>query len=122
MNRTTSVYLLEDEPAHAILLTYHIEKLGYTVTHFEDASTFLKQPTKVDCLVISDEFLDPKEACFLCSKLEPTHHPYHLIITGTGKLQSTCTNPHSISYLQKPFTIAEIKAQLAKLEKNKVST
>ncbi|WP_078430232.1 response regulator [Alkalihalobacterium alkalinitrilicum] len=113
MGRKPFIYLVEDEPAHAMLLTYHIEKLGYEVIHFENSVDFLDAlPADLEFLIVSDQLAD-MAATKLCQIVrDKLNKPIRMIITSTGVTNQPCECSSFASFLQKPFSITDLKEKL----------
>ncbi|WP_209121968.1 response regulator [Alkalihalobacillus sp. BA299] len=114
MGRKPFIYLVEDEPAHAMLITFHIEKLGYEVIHYDNSPDFLKAlPSDLKFLIVSDQLAD-MNAIKLCEVVrEKLNKSIRIIVTTTGvsNLQP-CECSSFISFLQKPFSITDLKEKL----------
>ncbi|MFV8828771.1 response regulator [Alkalihalobacterium sp. APHAB7] len=114
MGRKPFIYLVEDEPAHAMLITYHIEKLGYEVVHYDNSPDFLRAlPDDLDFLIVSDQLAD-MDATKLCEVVrEKIKKPISMIVTTTFESNvNHCECNTFITYLQKPFSIANLKEKL----------
>ncbi|MEB1805962.1 MAG: response regulator [Bacillaceae bacterium] len=124
MDRKPFFYLVEDEPAHAMLITYHIEKLGYEVIHFDNSLDFLRAlPDDLDFLIVSDQLAD-MDSFRLCQIVrEKLDKPVRVIVTSTGVFNHQLSEYASFTYyLQKPFSISDLKEKLQLTFKQPVLT
>lgn len=105
MSTEPCVYVIEEEPAHSMLLSYHIEKLGFTVKQFESATAFFSSsPSAVHYVIASDNLSDMDNLTF-CTKIKDTYHQAQLLITTTSAKGKTCTSCQDINHIYKPFSI-----------------
>ncbi|WP_216828790.1 response regulator [Alkalihalobacterium elongatum] len=120
----TFIYLVEDEPAHAMLITYHIEKLGYHVIYFDNGRDFLQAlPDDLNFLIVSDQLAD-MDSIKLCQTVqEKLNKPVRTIVTSTGVLNHQLSEYDSYTaYLQKPFSISDLREKLNMTFKQPVLT
>ncbi|WP_078555350.1 response regulator [Bacillus alkalicellulosilyticus] len=111
MSTDKCVYLLEEEPAHAMLLSYHIEKLGYAVKLFERATDFFFSSPENVRYVIASEDLSDIDSDSLCSKLMENYSDIKILFTTTRGKQC-CTNCKDTLYIEKPFSLSALQKAL----------
>ncbi|GAF64067.1 putative response regulator [Bacillus sp. TS-2] len=105
-----SVALVESEPAHAMLITYHIEKMGANVQLFESGKHFIDiyKNLHTDIFMISDQ-LDDLLIHEALNELESLPEAKRIIIMTTNHLKPYQSDKHQISYIHKPFSLREFR-------------
>ena len=126
------IIIVEDDPAIAEMLLYHLQDLGYEVKHFADglqAKNYLSSSTITYDLVVLDIMLPGYNGLDLCRELRQLHPPVPIMLLTS--LDSEADRVVGLElgaddYLTKPFSMREcqarIKALLRRCELNNQTT
>lgn len=103
------IALVEDEPSHALLISYNLESRGRKVSLFESGEQFLaSQYDQFDLIIINVNLLDV-DGLQLCSEMRNRgiETPILFVTTSPSLKDCLCTD-NVLEYLVKPFAIKDL--------------
>ena len=115
----SKIVVVEDDPAIAEMLVYHLQDLGYDVVHFEDGLSAKEYFAVNQCdLVLLDIMLPKYNGLDLCRELR--QQQAHLPIMLLTSLDSEADRVVGLElgaddYLTKPFSMRECQARIKAL-------
>lgn len=115
----TNIIIVEDDPAIAEMLQYHLTGLGYTVTHFDNGATARDYLQQADYdLVLLDIMLPDYNGLDLCRELRQSRPSIPIMLLTS--LDSEADRVVGLElgaddYLTKPFSIRECQARIKAL-------
>ncbi|WP_332689403.1 response regulator transcription factor [Halalkalibacter lacteus] len=106
------IALVEDEPSHALLMSYNLESRGMKVTLFENDKLFLISEHDSDFdfdLIIINVNLHDVEGLQLCASIRSRKLEVPILfVTTSPSLENCLCSDEPLDYLVKPFSIKEL--------------
>ena len=117
----SKIIIVEDDPAIAEMLLYHLQDLGYEVKHFADglrAKEYLSSPSVVYDLLVLDIMLPGYNGLDLCRELRQLRPTVPIMLLTS--LDSEADRVVGLElgaddYLTKPFSMRECQARIKAL-------
>ncbi len=121
LNHMPKIIIVEDDPAIAEMLLYHLQDLGYEVKHFADglqAKNYLSSSSEAYDLVLLDIMLPGYNGLDLCRELRQSHPAVPIMLLTS--LDSEADRVVGLElgaddYLTKPFSMRECQARIKAL-------
>lgn len=87
-----TIGVVEDEPSHAILLRYNLERIGYNVEHFETGEEYLKHnnPNEFGLIIINVQLGDV-DGLKLCETIRNKGIDVPILFLTTSFNQEQCS-------------------------------
>jgi DNA-binding response OmpR family regulator len=111
------VALVEDEPSHALLISYNLESRGMAVTLFESGGKFLlsEHDSNFDLIIINVNLHDV-EGLELCANIRSRKLEVPILfVTTSSSVESCLCSDNALDYLVKPFSIKELMEKVTRL-------
>ncbi|WP_054635040.1 response regulator transcription factor [Thalassobacillus sp. C254] len=114
-NITYKVALLEDEPAHALLIGYNIEFKGHSIEHFHTGKELsLEIDSSYDLIILSLD-LSKENPVTICQDIFFSGVEIPVLFVTTNSKQKEYNVSANYEILEKPFTLKELGARIDKL-------
>jgi len=116
------ILLVDDEPSLIDSGKERLERLGYEVTSFlqstDALSIFKKNPDKYD-IILTDYTMPDLTGIDLAREIHHIRSDIPIVIcSGSEEVKSDIVNMDKVSFLKKPFFIADLSVELRKLLDN----
>jgi DNA-binding response OmpR family regulator len=103
------IAIVEDEPSHATLLKFNLERIGYNVEHFDVGEEFLNHPNPNSFnLVIISVQLGDIDGLKLCETIRDKGINIPILFLTTSINHEQCSCVHAMDILNKPFSLKEL--------------
>ncbi|MCT8137005.1 response regulator transcription factor [Anaerobacillus sp. CMMVII] len=110
------IALLEDEPSHALLISYNLESRGVRVSLFESAEQFLNCSQKSFDLIIINVNLHDVNGLQLCSDIRKKGIDTPILFVKTSPSINKCLcADNNLELLIKPFSIKDLLLKVNQL-------
>lgn len=107
------IAIVEDEHAHALLVEYNLEKLGYKTEHFTSGKEFLDQLIFNEFnLIIINVQLSDVDGLKLCKKIRNREVTTPILFLTTSLHEEDCSCVEEMTFVNKPFSIKDLLNQI----------
>lgn len=105
---SSKVALVEDEPSHALLMSYNLEIKGKQVILFEKSEDFLDtvKDQTFDLIIINVNLFN-SDGLQLCQQIKNKGILTPILFVTTSPSLQDCCNGTKLEYIVKPFSIKE---------------
>jgi DNA-binding response OmpR family regulator len=114
------IALVEDEPSHALLISYNLESRGMMVSLFESGEQFLisEHDSNFDLIIINVNLHD-EEGLELCANIRSRKLVAPILFVTTSPTVENCLcSDDALDYLVKPFSIKALIGKVNELLAN----
>jgi DNA-binding response OmpR family regulator len=112
------IAIVEDEPSHALLLSYNLQQKGYITEQYQAEGNFIPSiRSKSIHLIIISVQLDDSDGLHLCEKIRLLGINIPILFLTTSMSQESCSCISPIDILNKPFSLADLFERVNRLLK-----
>ncbi|MFC0469382.1 response regulator transcription factor [Halalkalibacter kiskunsagensis] len=109
------IALVEDEPSHALLMSYNLESKGMKVALFQSDELFLMSEHDIDLVIINVNLHDV-EGVQLCTSIRSRKLEVPILfVTTSPSIGNYLSSDEDLDYLVKPFSIKELIDKVTQL-------
>ncbi len=110
------IAIVEDEPNHATLLRYNLERIGYDVEHFETGEEFLRHNnSNAFKLIIINVQLGDVDGLKLCETIRNRGIDVPILFLTTSFAQEQCSCVYAMDILNKPFSLKDFFSKVQQM-------